>query len=413
MRRAVGEGHEPRGAPTVSPAIPPDVLWLDGMPDEAVVLPTGEPARALGCDPFAADPVPDPFTERLLREVPSDAGRDPAPTAPTLLAPREGEAVVERREAAAEAVPSEAPSEAESLPERERRRRWVRTPRIDEVELPDASSVAERLLDENLRRRLAALTHLSEGGAPYDRYGFSPLATQRAFPFFHALYRLYFRVRSEGHDRLPTEGPAVLASNHGGLLPFDGAMTVVDVLLHSDPPRLPRAVVDHWAGTLPFVNVFYARVGQVIGTRENVTDLLDDGQLVLVFPEGMDGVRKRVTQRNRVQRFRVGFVEAALRARAPIVPMAVIGSDDQAPILFDLSTLARRLSLPFFPITPTFPWFGPLGLLPYPVGYRIVYGDPLPYHERFGPEGADDPQLVRYLANQVRREIQTLVDRHR
>jgi len=393
----------------VSPAIPPDVLWLDGMPDEAVVLPTGEPARALGCDPFAADPLPDPFTERLLRDVPSHTPRAPVQAAPPAVPVREAETVSDGREAE---VDSTRPG-IDRLPDRERRRRWVRTPRIDEVELPDASSLTERLLDGDLRRRLAALTHLSEGGAPYDRYGFSPVAIQAAFPYFHALYRLYFRVRSEGHDRLPTEGPAVLASNHGGLLPFDGAMTVVDVLLHSDPPRLPRAVVDHWAGTLPFVNVFYAWVGQVIGTRENVMDLLDDGQLVLVFPEGMDGVRKRVTQRNRVQRFRVGFVEAALRSRAPIVPMAVVGADNQAPILFDLSTLARRLSLPFFPITPTFPWFGPLGLLPYPVRYRIVYGEPLPYHERFGPEGADDPQLVRYLANQVRREIQTLVDRHR
>jgi 1-acyl-sn-glycerol-3-phosphate acyltransferase len=284
---------------------------------------------------------------------------------------------------------------------------------VDEVELPDPASLAERLLDDDVRGRLAALAHLAEGGAPYDRYGFSPAAAQAAFPLFHALYRAWFRVHSEGHERLPTDGPAVLAANHGGLLPFDGAMTVVDVLLHTDPPRLPRAVVDRWAGTLPWVNVFFARVGQVIGTRENVMDLLDDGQLVLVFPEGMDGVRKNVTQRYRLQRFHVGFVEAALRRSAPIVPMAVVGSDDQAPILFDLSTVARRLSLPFLPVTPTFPWLGPLGLLPYPVRYRIVYGEPLRFHERFGPEAAGDAGLVRYLANQVRREVQGLLDRHR
>ena len=105
--------------------------------------------------------------------------------------------------------------------------------------------------------------------------------------------------------------------------------------------------------------------------------------------------------------------EAALRAGAPIVPMAVVGSDDQAPILYDLSSLAKRLGLPFFPVTPTFPWFGPLGLLPYPVGYKIVYGEPLHFHEKFGPEGADDARLVRYLANQVRREVQVLLDKSR
>jgi 1-acyl-sn-glycerol-3-phosphate acyltransferase len=190
-------------------------------------------------------------------------------------------------------------------------------------------------------------------------------------------------------------------------------MAIVDVLLHSDPPRLARTIVDRWAGSLPWVNVFYARVGQVIGTRENFADLLDDGQLVLVFPEGMEGVRKPITQRYRVQGFHLGFVEQALRARAPIVPVAILGSDDQAPILADVKPLARLLGLPFLPVTPTFPWLGPLGLVPYPVRYRIVYGEPLRYHERFGPEGAEDARLVRYLANQVRRAVQVLIDRSR
>jgi len=399
----------------VSATPPPDRLWLDGLPDEAVVLPHGEPHRALGNDPFAADPVPDPFVERLA-EPGRTAG---APGPRRLVPPRPAELArgasiglaAARRELDELAHTDESPPETRG-PAR-RRPRWAQMPRVDEVDLPDRAGVSALWLGDDVRRRLAALSHLSEGGAPYDRYGFSPVAAQAAFPFFHALYRGWFRVRSEGHERLPVEGPAVLAANHGGLLPFDGAMTVVDVLLHTDPPRLPRAVVDRWAGTLPWVNVFFARVGQVIGTRENVMDLLDDGQLVLVFPEGMHGVRKNVTQRYRLQRFHVGFVEAALRSGAPIVPMAVVGSDDQAPILFDLSTLARRLSLPFFPVTPTFPWLGPLGLLPYPVSYRIVYGEPLCFHERFGPEAADDAQLVRYLANQVRREIQGLLDRHR
>jgi 1-acyl-sn-glycerol-3-phosphate acyltransferase len=109
----------------------------------------------------------------------------------------------------------------------------------------------------------------------------------------------------------------------------------------------------------------------------------------------------------------VGFVEQALRAEAPVIPTAVIGSDDQAPILFDLKPLARVLGLPMVPITPTFPLLGPLGLIPYPVPYRVVYGEPLPFHERFGPEDADDPRLVRYLARIVRKEVQALIDRHR
>ncbi len=389
----------------------PDVLWLDGMPDEAVVLPSGEPRRALGRDPFDEPEGPDAFESALRARsgAPAEA-RGPETPVP---APEP---------AALDAPEPDAPdvTESDALDAREddltrgrRRRGYCRTPRVDEVELTAPESLAERMLSEDVRRRLGALTHLVEGGAPYDRYGFSPAAAQTAFPFFLALYRHYFRVESRGHENIPTEGPAVLAANHGGLLPFDGAMTVVDTLLNSDPPRLPRAVVDRWAGALPFVNVFFARVGQVIGTRENVNDLLDDGQLLLVFPEGMSGVRKRITQRYRVQRFYKGFVEAALRADAPIVPMAIVGSDDQAPILYDFQGLAKALGLPSFPITPTFPWLGPAGLLPYPVRYEIVYGEPLAFHERFGPEGAEDPQLVRYLANQVRREVQRLLDRNR
>jgi 1-acyl-sn-glycerol-3-phosphate acyltransferase len=190
-------------------------------------------------------------------------------------------------------------------------------------------------------------------------------------------------------------------------------MGIVDVALNTDPPRLTRAIVDRWAGGLPWINVFFARVGQVVGTRENVADLLEDGQLALVFPEGIEGIRKTIAHRYRLQQFRVGFIEQALRSRAPIVPTAFIGSDDQAPILLDIRPLAKRLGLPMLPITPTFPWLGPLGLLPLPVSYRIVYGEPLPYHERFGPEGADDSRLVRYLANQVRRAVQLLIDRNR
>jgi len=372
---------------------PSEPLFLDGVKDE-VVEPALGPLTALGSDPFEVAEAADPFTERLE----------------TLRAGRPGLVRAARLPSAARSRARPRSLEPEPTPSQ---RVWATTPRLAEVELTERPGLLERLVSESERRRLAALGHLVDGEAPYDRFGFSPSVLRTAFPFFLALYRFYFRVKSEGHENLPPEGPAILAANHGGLLPFDGAMGVLDVLLHTDPPRLARAIVDRWAGQLPWVNVFYARVGQVVGTRENFSDLLEDGQLVFVFPEGVEGIRKLVTQRYRLQRFHVGFIEQALRAGAPIIPMAVLGSDDQAPILFDMKPLARRLGLPVAPITPTFPWFGPLGLLPYPVRYRIVYGEPLRFYERFGPEGAEDPRLVRYLANQVRRTVQLLVDRHR
>jgi 1-acyl-sn-glycerol-3-phosphate acyltransferase len=353
---------------------------------------------ALGRDPLSERVDIDPFVERLEELGQAPARQRPRPPLrPAPEGPRRGSGELR-------AAPSAAP-----LP---RRRRTV-IPSLSELEVPEAAGWLDRVLGEDERRRLAAISHLVEGEAPFDRFGFSPETARAAFPWFYALYRFYFRVRSQGHEHIPTDGPAVLVANHGGLLPFDAAMGVIDIFLRTDPPRLARAIVDRWAGELPWINVFFARVGQVIGTRENFADLLEDGQPVLVFPEGTEGIGKSITQRYRLQSFRVGFIEQALRARAPIVPVAFIGSDDQAPILYDVKPLARRLGLPVAPITPTFPWLGPLGLLPYPVSYRITYGEPLHFHERFGPEGAADARLVRYLANQVRRSVQLLVDRSR
>jgi 1-acyl-sn-glycerol-3-phosphate acyltransferase len=390
-------------------------------PAEKIADPLTAPGRALGRDPFDDLADPDPLEEQLdqleARRADSPVVQRRARKAtakPTAV----GKATAKPSLATKSTTRRAAARPEDALPSRDNlarlsQRRWSTTPPLAEIDLPPAKGLVDRLLNPNERRVLAALAHLVEGDAPYDRFGYSPEAVKTAFPLFHALYRLYFRVRSERHEHIPGEGPVVLAGNHGGLLPFDAAMAIVDVALHTDPPRLVRAVVDRWAGALPWVNIFYARVGQVVGTRENFDKLLDDGQLLLVFPEGVEGIRKTIAHRYRLQKFRVGFIEHALRARAPIVPVAFIGSDDQSPILFDIKPLARRMGVPVAPITPTFPWFGPLGLLPYPVSYRIVYGEPLRYHERFGPEAADDSRLVRYLANQVRRSVQLLIDRNR
>src|SRR5262249_55369215 len=269
----------------------------------------GSPAFQLDRDPFLDDGLPDPLVrglDELERRAPVRLRAVPNSPKPRL----------ERRRRTPPARPSTGPT-------------------LSEIELGDEVGLLDRPLPERARRALASIAHLVEGESPYDRFGFSPSVAKRAMPWFHALYKYYFRVESHGHEHLPERGRAVLAANHAGLLPFDGAMSIVDILLHTDPPRLARAIVDRWAGELPFVNVFYSRVGQVIGTRENFADLLDDDQLVLVFPEGIDGIRKTITHRYRLQNFRVGFIEQALRAGAPIVPMAVIGSDDQTPILYD------------------------------------------------------------------------------
>jgi 1-acyl-sn-glycerol-3-phosphate acyltransferase len=273
-----------------------------------------------------------------------------------------------------------------------------------------ARGLLDRWLGPEVRERLEALEAQERDD---ERFALSPQTLRAAIPPFLALYRSWFRVESRGHENLPADGPAILVANHAGLLPFDGAMTTLDVLLRSEPPRVPRALFDRFAARLGPVRRFFEGVGAVLASRQNFAALLRAGHLALVFPEGIAGIVKPVTQRYRLQHFHTGFVRQALQLSVPIVPVAIAGSDDQAPILYDVKPLARRLGLPVAPITPTFPWLGPLGLLPYPVRYRIVYGEPIDLASRHGAGAVDDDVLVRELAARVRRRVQHLLDRAR
>lgn len=344
--------------------------------------------EALGSDPFTHGDGTLPFLLKLRERVVRPVDEDGEPIPPSRSAEVPVGAPPDLGPEIPDVASFEDPDEAPALLDR------------------FASVVVSREDDERLNLVANVL-----GAHPYDALDFSPRVTRRTLAVFKLLYQHYFRVQSSGHQVLPEKGGAILASNHGGLLPFDAAMTAVDILLKANPPRLARAIVDRWAGSLPFVNIFYSRVGQVVGTRENFRQLLRGEQIVLVFPEGMAGMRKKAAERYVLQKFNVGFVEESIRHRVPIIPTAVIGADDQSPILYDIKPLARLLSLPVFPITPTFPLLGLLGLLPYPVRYEINYGEPFRFYEEFPPDVADDPHAVRYMAEQVRRRIQEIVDR--
>jgi 1-acyl-sn-glycerol-3-phosphate acyltransferase len=251
---------------------------------------------------------------------------------------------------------------------------------------------------------------LDDEGFGYDRFGFERESFYLAYLVVRQLYRRWFRVDSSGHENVPRTGRAILAGNHSGLLPFDGTMVAVDMIEKLNPPRALRAIVDHFAFAFPYVGLFMYRTGQVPGTPRNFRDLLEREQLLLVFPEGSKGIVKPYSERYRLQNWNVGFVEIALEMETPIVPFAVIGAEEQAPVLFSSKGLGKRFGLPVFPVTPTFPWFGLAGLVPYPVKYRIVYGEPLYLHRDYPKEAAQDPDVVRAIAEKIRERVQGMID---
>jgi 1-acyl-sn-glycerol-3-phosphate acyltransferase len=247
-------------------------------------------------------------------------------------------------------------------------------------------------------------------GFGFDRFGAEREIALLFFVLLRWFHRSYFRVETRGAEHVPAEGRCLVVGNHSGTVPFDGGMLFADLVLNAPRPRLMRAVADTFIGHYPFVGLLLNRMGQVVGHRRNFEDLLADEQIVAVFPEGTRGVGKPFSRRYRLVRFNVGFIEMALRCRTPIVPCSFVGAEEQQPMLYDVEFLARALRLPYFPITPTFPLLGPLGILPLPVKYHMAYGEPFRFHEEYPPEAAEDADVVRMLADKVQISVQEMID---
>jgi len=242
-----------------------------------------------------------------------------------------------------------------------------------------------------------------------DEWGFDEGFAEAAFPLFELIYDRWWRVACEGVENVPAHGGALLVANHAGILPWDATMMSVALLRHHPLPRYPRFLVLDWAFELPYVSVFMRKVGGVSASPHNAERLLRDDQLVAVFPEGVKGAGKDWKDRYRVQRFgRGGFVELALRTGAPIVPVAIVGSEEIYPKIGESRILSRLTGAPYFPLTPTFPLLGPLGAVPLPSKWRIEFCDPIET-EGYGAERAGDRTLVLGLTEQVRETVQAKV----
>ena len=221
-------------------------------------------------------------------------------------------------------------------------------------------------------------------------------------------YRYWFRCEVEGVENVPADGGALLVSNHAGALPPDAAMIGKAIRDEHSHPRPLYMTVEHFFKGYPGFSALLPKIGCVPAHPANVHRLLyDEGQLVLVFPEGRKGTEKLVKDRYRVQRFgRGGFVEAAMRAEAKLVPVCVVGAEESAPIVARSRLLERVTGLLYFPITPTFPWLGPAGMLGYlPAKFRIRFLEPIDT-TRMGDEPAEDKALVQSVAQEVRARIQ-------
>ena len=276
-------------------------------------------------------------------------------------------------------------------------------------ELPSALAEAGATLPRDLRTALDRLLSRLAGDYQEDEWGFDEEFADALLPFLEFLYDRSWRVETIGARKVPSHGRALLVANHAGTLPWDATMISVGMLREHPLPRYPRFLVLDWAFQLPYVSVAMRKVGGVVASPYNALRLLEQDELVAVFPEGAKGAGKPFKERYRLQRFgRGGFVELALRTGSPIVPVAVVGSEEIYPKLGEAPWLARLIGAPYFPVTPTFPVLGPLGTVPLPSKWRIEFGEPIET-ARFGPEAAEDRTFVFELSEQVREAIQNKV----
>jgi len=269
------------------------------------------------------------------------------------------------------------------------------------------SVIDEPDFDQRLASALAFLRHRITGDYEVDEFGFDPeLQDKVLMEPFRWLYNNWFRVETRGLENVPDEGGALVVGNHSGVIALDSLMTQLALLDHHPARRRLRPLGADLVFSTPFVGEYARKGGATLASAADSERLLAQGELVGVWPEGFKGVGKPFSERYKLQRFgRGGFVSAALKGRVPIIPTAIVGAEEIYPMIGDARLLARVLGLPYAPITPTFPWLGPLGLIPLPSKWIIMFGEPIDT-SGYPEDAAEDPMLVFNLTDQVRETIQ-------
>ena len=250
-----------------------------------------------------------------------------------------------------------------------------------------------------IRRRLT-------GDYSLDDFGFDEDLTDHVLiPMARPLFEKWFRVDVRGMSHVPDSGGALIVANHSGTIALDAVMTQVALRDHHPAHRHLRMLGADLVFQTPFVSELARKAGHTLACMPDAQRLLERGEIVGVWPEGFKGIGKPYSERYKLQRFgRGGFVSAALRSGVPIIPTAIVGAEETYPMLGSITPLARLLGLPYFPVTPTFPWLGPLGLVPLPSRWIIEFGEPV--HTEDLADQADDPMAVLELTDAVRERIQ-------
>ncbi|AHK33421.1 1-acyl-sn-glycerol-3-phosphate acyltransferase [Rhodococcus wratislaviensis] len=264
------------------------------------------------------------------------------------------------------------------------------------------NALAEQIVNtaEFVRRRLSGDYHV-------DDFGYDPHFAENVWlPILRPLFDKWFRVEVSGLENIPSTGGALVVANHAGVLPIDGLMTSVAVHDHHPAHRPLRMLAADLAFEMPLVGGVARKAGHTLACHPDAVRLLQDGEVAAVFPEGFKGIGKPFSERYKLQRFgRGGFVSAAMRTGAPIIPCSIVGSEEIYPKIGELGTLARLLGMPYFPVTPLFPHFGPLGLVPLPSKWYIEFGKPI-VTDTYDAAAADDPMELFEVTDHVRETIQ-------
>ena len=284
-------------------------------------------------------------------------------------------------------------------------------PRPDACDLASALALAAYDVlgrpdwQQQLAELLAFVRRRLTGDYDVDEFGFDGDVTEQLLMTgLRPLAERWFRIEVRGADNLPAEGGALVVSNHSGTLPLDSVMT--SLVVHDSTGRFLRMLAADLVFGLPFIGSLARKGGATLANQDDAERMLSRGELVGVWPEGYKGIGKPFAERYKLQRFgRGGFVSSALRTGVPIVPCSVVGAEEIYPMLGNAAPLARLLGMPYLPITPLFPWLGPLGLIPLPSKWLIEFGEPI-RTDSFPEGAADDPMLVFNVTDQVRETIQ-------